>query len=49
MGKGATMIHIFTSVVNRPDFLEYQLQSLNKFVKDDFTFHAVYDLSLIHI
>ena len=37
------MIHIFTSVVNRPDFLEYQLQSLNKFVKDDFTFHAVYD------
>lgn len=37
------MIHIFTSIVNRPDFLEYQLQSLNKFVKDDFTFHAVYD------
>ena len=37
------MIHIFTSVVNRPDFLEYQLQTLNKFVKDDFTFHDVYD------
>ena len=37
------MIHIFTSVVNRPDFVILQNQLFKKFMKNDFKFHIVDD------
>jgi hypothetical protein len=37
------MIHIFTSVVNRPDFVVLQNKLFEKFLKDDFQFHIVDD------
>lgn len=37
------MIHIFTSVVNRPDFVVLQDQLFKKFLKDDYQFHVVDD------
>ena len=37
------MIHIFTSVVNRPDFILLQNQLFKKFLKNDYTFHVVDD------
>lgn len=37
------MIHIFTSVVNRPDFLILQNQLFQKFLKDEYQFHVVDD------
>ena len=37
------MIHIFTSVVNRPDFVTLQNQLFQKFLKDEYQFHIVDD------
>lgn len=37
------MIHIFTSVVNRPDFIILQNELFQKFLKDDYKFHVVDD------
>jgi hypothetical protein len=37
------MIHIFTSVVNRPDFVILQDKLFKKFLKNDYTFHIVDD------
>lgn len=37
------MIHIFTSVVNRPDFIVLQDQLFKKFLKDEYQFHVVDD------
>jgi len=37
------MIHIFTSVVNRPDFVTLQDTLFKKFLKNDYTFHIVDD------
>ena len=37
------MIHIFTSVVNRPDFVSIQNQLFKKFLKNDYKFHIVDD------
>lgn len=37
------MIHIFTSVVNRPDFVSLQDTLFKKFLKDDYKFHIVDD------
>ena len=37
------MIHIFTSVVNRPDFVKLQQQLFKKFLKNEYTFHVVDD------
>lgn len=37
------MIHIFTSVVNRPDFVSLQNKLFQKFLKDDYKFHIVDD------
>lgn len=37
------MIHIFTSVVNRPDFVILQDTLFKKFLKNDYTFHIVDD------
>lgn len=37
------MIHIFTSVVNRPEFLKLQSALFNKFLKNEYQFHVVYD------
>lgn len=37
------MIHIFTSVVNRPDFVVLQNKLFRKFLSDDFKFHIVDD------
>jgi hypothetical protein len=37
------MIHIFTSVVNRPDFTILQDKLFQKFLKDDYQFHIVDD------
>ena len=37
------MIHIFTSVVNRPDFIILQNKLFDKFLKDDYEFHIVDD------
>lgn len=37
------MIHIFTSVVNRPDFVELQDKLFKKFLKEDYQFHVVDD------
>lgn len=37
------MIHIFTSVVNRPDFLILQNKLFQKFLKNEYQFHVVDD------
>jgi hypothetical protein len=37
------MIRIFTSVVNRPDFVSLQKTLFEKFLKEDYTFHVVDD------
>lgn len=37
------MIHIFTSVVNRPDFVVLQDQLFKKFLGDEYQFHVVDD------
>ena len=37
------MIHIFTSVVNRPDFVDLQNKLFQKFLKEDYQFHIVDD------
>lgn len=37
------MIHIFTSVVNRPDFVELQQKLFKKFLKNEYQFHIVDD------
>lgn len=37
------MIQIFTSVVNRPDFLRIQKQLFDKFLKNEYRFHVVDD------
>lgn len=37
------MIHIFTSVVNRPDFVALQDKLFQKFLKNDYQFHVVDD------
>jgi hypothetical protein len=37
------MIHIFTSVVNRPEFVELQDRLFKKFLKDEYRFHVVDD------
>lgn len=37
------MIHIFTSVVNRPDFIELQDKLFKKFLKNEYQFHIVDD------
>lgn len=37
------MIHIFTSVVNRPDFIVLQDQLFKKFLKNEYQFHVVDD------
>lgn len=37
------MIHIFTSVVNRPDFVSLQNKLFEKFLKDEYKFHIVDD------
>lgn len=37
------MIHIFTSVVNRPDFVVLQDTLFKKFLKNDYQFHVVDD------
>ena len=36
-------VQIFTSVVNRPDFVEIQYKLFKKFLKDDFQFNVVDD------
>jgi hypothetical protein len=36
-------VQIFTSVVNRPQFLELQVKLFSKFLEDDYQFHVVYD------
>ena len=37
------MIHIFTSVVNRPDFVSLQDKLFKKFLKNNYQFHVVDD------
>ena len=37
------MIHIFTSVVNRPDFVTIQNKFFQKFLKNEYQFHVVDD------
>ena len=37
------MIHIFTSVVNRPDFIILQDMLFKNFLKNEYTFHVVDD------
>ena len=37
------MIHIFTSVVNRPDFVELQQTLFKKFLKNEYQFHIIDD------
>ena len=37
------MIHIFTSVVNRPDFVILQEKLFSKFLQNDYKFHVVDD------
>jgi hypothetical protein len=37
------MIHIFTSVVNRPDFVELQNKLFKKFLKNSYEFHIIDD------
>jgi hypothetical protein len=36
-------VKIFTFTFNRPDILQYQIDSFNKYIEDDFEFHVVYD------
>ena len=36
-------IKIFTFSFNRPDILQYQIDSFKKYIEDDFEFHVVYD------
>ena len=36
-------VHIFTTVVNRPDFVEIQDKLFKKFLQDDYQFHVVDD------
>lgn len=36
-------VHIFTTVVNRPDFVEIQDKLFKKFLKDEYKFHVVDD------
>lgn len=36
-------VQIFTSVVNRPQFLELQVKLFSKFLENDYQFHVVYD------
>lgn len=40
---GAFMIHIFTSVVNRPDFILLQDRLFDKYLKDEYQFHIIDD------
>lgn len=35
--------HIFTFVFNRPDLLQYQIDSLKKFIQSDYDINVVYD------
>ena len=37
------MIHIFTSVVNRPDFVSIQDKLFKKFLKNEYKFHVIDD------
>jgi len=37
------MINIFTSVVNRPEFVEIQKKTFDKFLKEEYQFHVVDD------
>jgi len=37
------MIHIFTSVVNRPDFVDIQNNLFKKFLKNEYQFHIIDD------
>ena len=37
------MINIFTSVVNRPEFVEIQKKTFDKFLKEKYQFHVVDD------
>lgn len=39
------MIHIFTTVVNRPDFLNIQYNLFEKFLKNKYIFHVIDDSS----
>ena len=36
-------VQIFTTVVNRPDFVEIQQKLFKKFLKDEYQFHVVDD------
>lgn len=36
-------VQIFTTVVNRPDFVEIQCKLFKKFLKDQYEFHVVDD------
>lgn len=36
-------VKIFTIAFNRPDILQYQIDSFKKYVEDDLEFHVVYD------
>lgn len=37
------MINIFTSVVNRPEFVEIQKKTFDKFLKEEYQFHVIDD------
>ncbi len=39
-------LHIFTTVMNRPDFLEIQAKMFEKYLKDDYELHVVDDTDL---
>lgn len=43
------MIHIFTSVVNRPDFVELQDKLFRKFLSEEYKFHVIDDSVEIEI
>ena len=36
-------VKIFTFAFNRPDILQYQINSFKKHIEDDLEFHVVYD------
>ena len=36
-------VKIFTFTFNRPDILQYQIDSFKTYIEDDFEFHVVYD------
>ncbi len=38
-----TPVGVFTTVVNRPDFLEYQARLFRKYLRDEYVFHVVDD------